>query len=655
MKKLSVVIVNYNVRHFLEQCLLSVQKACKGIDAEVFVVDNNSVDGSVAMVQEKFPWVTLIANTGNEGFSKANNRAIQRSDAEFVLLLNPDTVVEEETFARCIEFMESKPDAGGLGVYMVDGKGQFLAESKRSMPTPAVAFYKIFGLSSVFPNSKRFGKYHLGYLDKHQIHEVEVLSGAFMMLRMETLKKTGLLDETFFMYGEDIDLSYRITQAGYRNYYFPGTRIIHYKGESTKKSSLNYVFVFYQAMIIFARKHFSGKNARLFSAMIHLAIYFRAFMAIARRSMMQLINPMLDAAILWGGIYLIKEYWVTHVKFGYGSDYPLTFMTLVVPAYILIWLISMLFSGVYDRPVILGRIWRGMVAGTIIILVGYALLPESLRFSRALIILGFVWALIALPAYRHLLSLTGLKFFRRDTGKLHRVAIVGSLAEGERVADLVRKTQPGADFIGLVTPVQEPDQRALGHLGQLQEIVTVYGIREVIFCLKDLEAKTIIDLMTKGLQGNPEFRIAPPETHFLVGSGSIHSAAPWQMTPFNTIGSQANRRSKRFLDLAAALFLLLILPFSLPVQKNPGSFLRNLFQVLIGRKSWVGYHSGEPLPDEPTLPSIRNGVLGPADGLKTPVEQQQMLQGLNLLYAKEYSMLTDLMILIRNFRKLGRT
>jgi O-antigen biosynthesis protein len=655
MKKLSVVIVNYNVRHFLEQCLLAVHKACKGIDAEVFVVDNNSVDGSVAMVQEKFPWVTLIANTVNEGFSKANNRAIQRSDAEFVLLLNPDTVVEEETFARCIEFMESKPDAGGLGVYMVDGKGQFLAESKRSMPTPAVAFYKIFGLSSVFPNSKRFGKYHLGYLDKHQIHEVEVLSGAFMMLRRETLDKTGLLDENFFMYGEDIDLSYRITQAGYKNYYFPGTRIIHYKGESTKKSSLNYVFVFYQAMIIFARKHFSGKNARLFTAMIHLAIYFRAFIAIARRTMSRLVNPLLDAGILWGGIYLIKEYWVTQVKFGHGADYPNEFMMLVVPAYIVIWLISMLFSGVYDRPVILGRIWRGMVAGTIIILVGYALLPESWRFSRALIILGFFWGLMVLPSYRYLLSLTGINFFKRDTGKLHRIAIVGSLAEGERVADLVRKTQPGTDFIGLVTPNPESDQRVLGHLGQLQEIVSVYGIRELIFCLKDLEAKTIIDLMSNGLQGNPEFRIAPPETHFLVGSGSIHSAAPWQMIPFNTIGSKANRRNKRFLDLAISLLLTALLPLAIPLQQSPTGFLRNLLQVMIGRKSWVGYHSGEPLPDEPGLPTIRNGVLGPADGLKQPVDQQQMLQGLNLLYAKDYTMLTDLVILIRNFRKLGRS
>lgn len=258
--KLSVVIVNYNVKYFLEQCLHSVEKSIEGIDSEVFVVDNNSVDGSVEMVAEKFPWVKLIANTENTGFSVANNQAIKVSKGEYILLLNPDTLVELDTFAKSVEFMDQHPDAGGLGIKMVDGNGRFLPESKRGLPTPTVAFYKIFGLSSLFPKSKTFGKYHLGYLDNEKTHVVDVLSGAYMMLRRETLDKTGLLDETFFMYGEDIDLSYRITKAGYNNYYYPEARIIHYKGESTKKSSINYVFVFYKAMVIFAKKHFSQKT-----------------------------------------------------------------------------------------------------------------------------------------------------------------------------------------------------------------------------------------------------------------------------------------------------------------------------------------------------------------------------------------------------------
>ncbi|NQU84806.1 MAG: glycosyltransferase family 2 protein, partial [Mariniphaga sp.] len=263
--KLSVVIVSYNVKYFLEQCLHSVQKAIKNIPAEIFVVDNNSVDGSCNLVKEKFPDVILIENKENFGFSYANNQAIKISEGEFVLLLNPDTVVEENTFEEVLAFMEKTPDAGGLGVKMIDGKGNFLPESKRGLPSPWVAFYKIFGISKLFPKSKKFGKYHLSYLDENKTSEVDVLAGAFMLLRKTALDKTGLLDESFFMYGEDIDLSYRLTQAGYKNYYFPDTTIIHYKGESTKKSSVNYVRVFYNATIIFANKHFSGGKAKAFS------------------------------------------------------------------------------------------------------------------------------------------------------------------------------------------------------------------------------------------------------------------------------------------------------------------------------------------------------------------------------------------------------
>ena len=212
--KLSVVIVNYNVKYFLEQCLHSVEAAVRDLDAEVFVVDNNSVDGSVEMVLEKFPHIKLIVNTVNTGFSVANNQAIRESSGEYILLLNPDTVVELDTFTRSVEFMDAHPDAGGLGIKMVDGSGKYLPESKRGLPTPAVAFYKIFGLSTLFPKSKVFGQYHLGYLDRDQTHVVDVLAGAYMMLRRETLEKTGLLDEQFFMYAEDSDRGLRITKAG---------------------------------------------------------------------------------------------------------------------------------------------------------------------------------------------------------------------------------------------------------------------------------------------------------------------------------------------------------------------------------------------------------------------------------------------------------
>jgi GT2 family glycosyltransferase len=227
---LSIIIVNYNVQFFLENCLNSVFQAIHNIEAEVIVVDNNSVDGSLKMLKEKFPEVKLIANKDNLGFSKANNQAIKEAKGEIVLLLNPDTVVEENTFEVCLEIFKNKPKVGGLGLKMLDGKGNFLPESKRGLPTPSVAFHKIFGLSALFPKSKIFNKYHLGYLSKDEDHEIEILSGAFMMIRKKVLDEIGLLDELFFMYGEDIDLSYRITQNGYINWYTSKTSIIHYKG-----------------------------------------------------------------------------------------------------------------------------------------------------------------------------------------------------------------------------------------------------------------------------------------------------------------------------------------------------------------------------------------------------------------------------------------
>jgi O-antigen biosynthesis protein len=296
--------------YFLEQCLNAVLAASKTLKVQVFVVDNNSVDGSVEMVQTKFPNINLIANKDNVGFSRANNQALAISDARYLLLLNPDTVVEEDTFSKVVSFMDEHPDAGGLGVRMVDGKGRFLPESKRGLPTPMVAFYKIFGLSKIFPKSKRFGRYNLGFLSEFDINEVDVLSGAFMLMRKETLEKVGLLDETFFMYGEDIDLSYRIQQGGYKNYYFPETKIIHYKGESTKKSSVNYVFIFYKAMVIFAKKHFSQNNAKLFSFAIHLAIYMRASLSIIRRFIERISFPAADLAVSLSGLYFLADRWI---------------------------------------------------------------------------------------------------------------------------------------------------------------------------------------------------------------------------------------------------------------------------------------------------------------------------------------------------------
>jgi len=518
--KLSIIIVNYNVRYFLEQCLHSVQNACKGLEAEVFVVDNSSVDGSVKMVREKFPEVNLIENKENLGFSSANNQAMKKANGEYILLLNPDTLVEDDTLRKVVGFMDEHSDAGGLGVKMIDGKGKFLPESKRALPTPIVSFYKIFGLSSLFPRSRIFSQYHLGYLDKDKVHEIDVLAGAFMLLRKKVLDEVGLLDESFFMYGEDIDLSYRITRAGYKNYYYPGTRIIHYKGESTKKSSLNYVFMFYNAMIIFARKHFSKENARSFSIMIHSAIYLRAFFSIMTRFANRIFLPLLDALMIFAGMFFITSYWEKSFIFPGGGHYPPEFMLIAVPLYIIIWLISVYVSGGYDQPIRLTKVFQGMLVGTVLILLLYSLLSENYRFSRALILFGAIWGLIVMLAERLFLHFSRMHGFQLNTNKNKKFVIIGEIDESERVADLLQKTGMNPAFVGLVSylPHKGNANGFIGNLEQIKDIIIIHKIDEVIFCAKDVPAQVIIDKMSELKDAQVDYKIAPPESLSIIGS-----------------------------------------------------------------------------------------------------------------------------------------
>ena len=279
--KLSVIIVSYNVKYHLEQCIRSVQKASEGLDADIWVVDNASSDGSVEYLQTFFSDVHFISNTENVGFSRANNQAIRECKGEYVLLLNPDTIVAEDTLRGCVAFLDAHPTVGATGVRMLNADGTFAPESRRGLPTPFTSFCKMTGLSTLFPKSRTFGRYYMKYLNEDEANPVDVISGAFNMLRHKVLDQVGLLDEDFFMYGEDIDLSYRMLLAGWQNYYLP-YYILHYKGESTQKSSFRYVHVFYNAMLIFFNKHF-GRKYVLIGYLIRLAVVFRALLDVLIR------------------------------------------------------------------------------------------------------------------------------------------------------------------------------------------------------------------------------------------------------------------------------------------------------------------------------------------------------------------------------------
>jgi hypothetical protein len=476
-----------------------------------------------------------------------------------------------------------------------------------------------------------------------------------MLLRKSVLDKTGLLDESFFMYGEDIDLSYRIIKAGYKNYYFPKTRIIHYKGESTKKSSVNYVFVFYNAMIIFARKHFSQKNARLFSFLINLAVYLRASIAVLMRFLRKVFLPVFDFTLIFAGIFFIKNYWESHVVFQSGGEYPIELILIAVPFYILTWLISVLLSGGYDKPIRINKIVTGLLIGTVLILMVYALLPENMRFSRALILLGAGWATISMVSFRYLLSLFNLKSFRLGPNKDRRFVIVGDIEEAERIENLLQKTLIHPGFIGLINSSQDNNgsKRFIGNISQLADIIQIYKIDEAIFCSKSMLPEHIIDFMTELQYTNIDYKIAPPESMSIIGSNSINTSGELYVLTVNSISKNNNKRSKRLLDVLASLLFLSLYPISIFLVKQPVGFLKNIFFVLFGIKSWVGFYK-PAIDDLHKLPSIRKGILNPADSLKKENFSKEIADNLNILYAKDYRLVNDVNIILKAFSRLGR-
>ncbi len=650
--KLSIVIVNYNVKHFLEQCLHSVFNAIKNIDAEVFVVDNNSVDGSVVMIKEKFPKVKLIANTVNYGFSKANNQAIKQAKGEYVLLLNPDTLVEEDSFEKVLAFMDKTPDAGGLGVKMIDGSGNFLPESKRALPTPAVAFYKIFGLSKLFPKSKKFGKYHLTYLNKDQTHEVEILSGAFMLLRKSVIDKIGLLDETFFMYGEDIDWSYRVILSGYKNYYFADTTIIHYKGESTKKGSINYVKIFYKAMIIFAKKHFSNKNADIFIFLINFAIYLRAGLALLVRFIKSLVLPVIDLIVIYSSFLGIKYLWENfYYTKGYFHD---SILSATILGFIAIWIISVYFAGGYDKPVKLKHLFNGLFFGAILNLVYYALLPETYRFSRVITMSGILAAFITVPALRYLLSKTKISLFKLADNKKLKFIIVAESDEAQVIEKVLKKNISSPNVLGYVS-ISDNDKNpnVLGSIEQLQEIYKIHKPDEIIFSAKNIAAQDIIKNIISLSAEDVMFRIASPDGLTVVGSKSLDAQGDLYSLDFNTITKPVNRRLKLTFDKILALLFLATLPLNIWLVNNKSGFIKNILLILIGSKSWVGFKKNNTETFE-KLPKIKPGVVSLYDTYKHKDNMDnKQIDKLNLIYAKDYKLITDFLIIFKCFKYLG--
>ncbi|HEV7781104.1 MAG TPA: glycosyltransferase [Chitinophagaceae bacterium] len=645
--QLSVIIVNYNVKHFLEQCLCSVEKAIAGLSAEIIVVDNHSTDNSVEYLALKFPQVRFISNKENLGFAKGCNQGLEQSNGKYVLFLNPDTLVPEDCFKQCILFFESHPEAGALGIKMLDGSGKFLKESKRAFPSPMTSLYKLFGLAKLFPRSKTFSRYHLGHLDENKSNEVDVLAGAFMMIKKEVLEKVGSFDETFFMYGEDVDLSYRIQKAGFKNYYFAGSSIIHFKGESTRKGSMNYVRMFYKAMSIFVRKHYGGNRAGVFNFLIHVAIWFRAALTATGTFIRQIGLPVIDAGLILLSFWLVKNIWTEYVKT--NIQYEKQLLWIAFPAYTLFYLITAYYAGLYDRWYKRSELVRSTLIATIVLLAGYALLPEQYRFSRGILLFGALLAFVLIGILRWILIRTAVLNSTKQKEANATTVIAGTLTEHKETLQLLKDAGIDQRVLGRVT-TGDPDAEALGNWKNLRQLSVTIPFREVIFCQGTLSYTSIIE----GLQQLPKGIVAKVHatgSSSIVGSDSKDTSGE-SVSKENgyKLADPYNRRLKRLVDVMIAVIGLITFPLHLLIVKKPFSFFSNCFSVLFAQKTWIGY----AVPEK-HLPRLCDAVIA-CNGIPVPGTQKlpaESLQMMDYWYARDYEPSGDLKLIWKMYRRLG--
>jgi hypothetical protein len=409
--------------------------------------------------------------------------------------------------------------------------------------------------------------------------------------------------------------------------------------------------MFYQAMIIFAGKHFTSRKARTFRILIYLAIYFRAALSMLRRFMKQVYRPVLDGVLIFLGYLLALPFW-EQVRFNQPGYYPLVFLEVVVPAYILVWIIAIYYSGGYDNPTKLFSLLKGHLIGTLVILVIYALLPIEWRFSRALIFLGSGWAILSTLGMRILGHLVKIRDYEIDLNRQKRMVIVGKENEARRVSLLLKETQAKPHILGFVSPDREEQGESyMGSIDQIDDISAIHKVDEIVFCSRDLPSQAIIRIMTRLIGTSVDFKIAPPESLSIIGSNSINTAGDLYTIHFNSIGKNSNRRNKRLFDLLTALALLVTFPLWFLFVRGRLRSVGRTIQVLLGLKTWVGYAKDAGM-DPGSLPALKNGILNPASHLTPEMLDPGRINEINLLYAKDYRMVNDLQILTRNFRKI---
>ncbi|MBC7884664.1 MAG: glycosyltransferase [Saprospiraceae bacterium] len=649
---IGIVIVNYNVRHFLIQCLQSVRNSkIHELKIQVWVVDNASIDGSVNYIEKFYPEVKIIVNQNNKGFSAANNQALKQLNSKYALLLNPDTILEEDTLHKCYSFMEAHPKSGALGVRMIDGTGKFLPESKRQVPDLWNSFCKLTYLSDMFPTSRKFSGYNLGYLAENEINEIEVLCGAFMFIRSHVFEEIGWLDEAFFMYGEDIDFSYRIKKAGYKIFYFPETSIIHYKGESTRKSSLNYVKTFYGAMHVYVNKHFTKGNADLFSAFIKSAIFLRAIVSVVSRLIKDWFLPFLDIFLIWFLITKIKYIWAAYY-FNNKGYYDSTNIDIIVGIYSLIWVLFLWLSGQYDKKKSLTNTLTGVFSGTLFILICYALLPENMRTSRVIILIGALITFFNCLFTSIFSTFIGSYFGKNKEVQQVNIVIVAFKDVAEKLIQTLNHSKISYENIYVVSPLPVGnDFYYTNTLQYLPKIVKDLKINEVIYSNESMSMKEIIHSMTS-MNAKVSFKIGGDDSLSIIGSNSKHGQGEFYSLDISyRLSESRSMKFKRFFDIISSLLLLLFSPFIFVSNNFRLRFLKNILLVFTGKLTMVGY--GGDITDYSFLPELPRAIIKYPLSSKIIHYTEDYFKKMNISYAKEYNFTTDMVVLMNNLYKLS--
>lgn len=596
MVDLSIIIVNYNVKEFLLNLLESIQHASRNISTEIIVVDNNSNDGSIPAVKLKYPSVLTIENKENVGFGKANNQALEICKGNYILLLNPDTLVREDTFEKMIKFLKNNPEVGLAGCKVLNPDGTLQLPCRRSFPKPWVSFTKVIGLSKLFPKSKLFAKYNLTYLDENKSYEVDAVSGSFMMLTRESYKKTMGFDPIFFMYGEDLDLCYRVQENGFKVFYVSETEIIHYKGESTKRSTIDETHIFYDAMHLFVRKHFS--NSLIVEGILQLGIIIRKLFAFANVNKYILLGTLIDFILFYYLIKLSEQFYAND----HWTGFPEIFKpwVYILPAIFQIG-VSAIFGSYKRNSLSVLRSFLSLFIGLIIITSSTFFLKQY-AFSRAVVLLTYGFSVLAFSIWRIILKYT---FLRSELSEDYRnnTIVVGT---DKKALELTNKLTGNFanpyKILGLIgNDLHDMDKefgslKVVGTIGNLKKIIRDNKISSVIFSSDSVDFDKVFSSIAECQGENVNFLISGNELDFMVGKSNITHIenVPLLKVQYN-ISLTSHKFIKRFFDLLFSIIILFtIYPIIFLLSKmfskenEINNTILSIPKVITGVKSIVG-------------------------------------------------------------------